>query len=258
MPAKITDLQRELVALQARRAAINFDALQAAFEAAKAARAAHTSPQSNGFVIDETERELSANLATARQQLDAAKSEAASLDRQIFPLKNMLTAPARIEAAAADLDGLHLQHADAQAVLTAASDVFRALEAHRADAAAQLEGDRAVTAKAILDAAKAGRNLTPTAPDRAQLLGIEAALALAESERDAAQQVVTALDAQIIECERKLIAAQCDAAGLRFELARRDFVSAAVDYELATNEDADLAEIGERVAVETQHRRGQP
>lgn len=229
MSATIKDLKSELQALQTQRAAVDLPPLEAAFEAAKAAKSAHKSP-SNSFAVDPVERALSLELSQAENALGDAKNRARDLDREIAPLLAMLDAPQHAAAARADLDGLRTQFAAAREAVASASTTADVLRGQLADAAATLASDREHTAQALLTAAKEGKALTPATPDRGPVLAIESALALAEMEHDAARQTLDDLNAQISESETELRNAQTNAANLQFEIVVRDFVSAVVQH----------------------------
>lgn len=239
MNASIRDLQNELNALVARRAKINLEPLKAAAQDAKAAREGHQPASSRAYVVDAVERELSAQLGAAEQALRNAKAEAAALDRQISPLQQMLKAPEAIASAEADLAALHRQNTVAQEALCAANDVCRMLADQLTDLSAENAAHREHAARATLEAARNGKTLKPAPIDRGAQTTIENALELAESERDTALQNVNDLALQIRDAEAELRNAQAAAAGLRYELACRDFVQADAEYVQESNEPFD-------------------
>lgn len=255
MSASIKDLKAELQALQTQRAAIDLAPLRAAFEAAKVAKSAHKSP-SNSFAVDPVERALSVELSAAENAYDNARYLTRDFDRLIAPLLAMLESPQHAAAARADLDGLQAQAAAASAAVASAAATVDVLRGQLADAAATLASDREHTAQALLTAAKQGKALTPTTPDRGPVLAIESALALAESEHDTARQTLDDLNAQIREAENDLRNAQTNAANLQFEIVVRDFVSAVVQHrETVRGYNPEQSDIMRRVRA-AEHARG--
>ncbi len=254
MTATIRDLQNELTALQTERAAINLDGLQTAFEAAKSAKAAYT-PPSNSYVITDQEKALNIALSEASNAFDNAKYRARDLDHLAAPLLAMLSAPKAAAQTRDDLLGLGSQRHAAQTAVDSAQATVDTLRGLLADAHATYAGHRESAAKAVLAGAKEGRAVSVAPPDRAEVLSIESATALAEQELADTQQALDAVTAQISEAEAELRAASKAAAGLQFELTLRDFVEAVCDYrEAVPNFDPERAGILQRVRTLEQAR----
>lgn len=249
MTATIRDLQNELTALQTERAAIDLPDLEAKFEAAKSAKAAYT-PPSNSYVITDAEKALNIALSEASNAFDNAKYRARDLDHLAAPLAAMLSAPKAAAQARDDLLGLGSQRHAAQTSVDAAAATCTALAGLLADAQATYAGHRESAAKAVLAGAKEGRAVSVAPPDRAEVLSIESATALAEQELVDTQQALDAVTAQISEAEAELRAASKAAAGLQFELTLRDFVEAVCDYrETVPGYDPEKSGILQRVRV---------
>lgn len=178
---------------------------------------------------------LKNELALLQDQRDQAEREGnvglvGDLDRKIQPMADLLGAPARKAQAARDVEALRGQADQAQGVVTAAQGVVNEMLARVADAAAELTAQREQNAAAILGAAKQGKTIKAENPDRGGLLALEAALALAEGEYQAAVAALAAMQVKVSDAERELHHTKRDAARLIFELSLRDFAQAMKDY----------------------------
>lgn len=182
---------------------------------------------------------MTATIATLEAQLKSLEEQhaaalaggniggATDLARKIGPLADLLAAPARKAAALRDLEALKVQADQAQGVVAETAQVAAELQARHAEAVAQISEDRALTASAILAAAKRGETIAACSPDRGPATALEAALALAEAEHQAAVGVLAAVQEKVAAGEQALCFAERDCAGLVFEMALRDFAQAA-------------------------------
>lgn len=152
---------------------------------------------------------------------------ATSLHHRIESLSALLDAPQRKAEALRDLAALREQATQAQGGVDAAQGVVNELQGRHAEAVAQISEDRALTASAILAAAKRGETIAACSPDRGPATALEAALALAEAEHQAAVGVLAAVQEKVAAGEQALCFAERDCASLVFELSLRDFAQAA-------------------------------
>lgn len=185
---------------------------------------------------------MTATIATLEAQLKSLEEQhaaalaggniggATDLARKIGPLADLLAAPARKAAALRDLEALKVQADQAQGVVAETAQVAAELQARHAEAVAQISEDRALTASAILAAAKRGETIAACSPDRGPATALEAALALAEAEHQAAVGVLAAVQEKVAAGEQALCFAERDCAGLVFEMALRDFAKALRGY----------------------------
>ena len=178
---------------------------------------------------------LQNELRMLQDQRDQAEREGnvglvGDLDRKIQPMADLLGAPARKAQAARDVEALRVQADQAQGVVNAALAVVNEMLARVADAAAELTAQREQNAAAILGAAKQGKTIKANNPDRGGLLALEAALALAEGEYQAAAAALAAMQVKVSDAERELHHAERDTARLIFELALRDFGNSLREY----------------------------
>jgi hypothetical protein len=189
----------------------------------------------------------------AKQALAHATNKARDLARLARPLRSWLGAPNQVKALTDDADTTARRMADASASVGAATRTVEALRALTADAQAEYQAHCESSAKAILQAAKDGQAVAPTAPDRSHITGLESALALALAELTSAEQQHSEATTQHSEALRALGDAQIESAGLLFEIEVRNFCEAAVTFTDA-NGSFDVDDLVERMHVIRQMR----
>jgi hypothetical protein len=252
MQHNLKTLEAELTALELQIQAIDLEPLRQGVAAADTAFAAYQPARATGLV-DSVESDLTRAVGEAQQALEHATNKARDLDRTARPLRSWLGAPNQVKALTDDADTAARRMADTAALVASASRTVEALQALTADAQAEYQSHCEASAKAILQAAKAGQAVAPTTPDRSHITGLESALVLALAELTSAEQAHSDAVAAHAEALRALGDAQTESAALLFEIEVRNFCEAAVTFNDA-NGAFDPDDLHERIAIIRQMR----
>lgn len=231
MPAKITDLQSELKALQKQRTDLGLDTLQTVYDDAAVDHDARAAVEARSTGPDSREL-VAARLAmgAARNALSNAKTRAQSLDDAMAPLTAMLTGAARATALQADADVLQGRLNQAGEAVESAQTARTNLVGLLADAQATYNMEREASARLLIQAAREGRALVVHPPERGTIDGLEAAHTMAQAELADAQAAQAAVAAEHADLLVHLKAAQRDSMSLAGELKLRDFAEFVVAY----------------------------
>lgn len=231
MPAKITNLQSELKALQKQRTDLDLDTLQTVYDDAASDHDARAAVEARSTGPDSREL-VAARLAmgTARNALSNAKTRAQSLDDAMAPLNAMLTGAARATALQADADVLQARLRQAVEAVESAQTTCTNLVGLLADAQATHDMEREASARLLMQGAREGRALVVHPPERGTIDGFEAAHTMAQAELADAQAALAVVEAEHTDLLVHLKDAQRDAMSLAGELKMRDFAEFVVAY----------------------------